>query len=113
MLLRLHWLVQSHVKSILVYWITSHASTRGNEEVDAATNTDLLRRITNISIPHGDFKNINDLLKCKWQPELGEAAQQIACKTLSAGSVPQVFRIIRLRVLARIQIGHSHLTHTF
>ena len=52
----------------------SYASIKVKEKAVAAAKADLLRRVTNISIPYGDFKkHINVLLKHKWQSQWSEA----------------------------------------
>ena len=44
------------------------------KKADAAVKAGLLRRVTNVIIPYGDFKkHINVLLKCKWQSQWDEA----------------------------------------
>ena len=46
---------------------------RGNEKADAAAKSALLRRVTNVPIPNGEFrKHINALLKRKWQSQWDE-----------------------------------------
>ena len=55
-------------KEYRFYWIPSHVGIRVDEKVDVVAKASLLRRVTNISIPYGDFKkHINDFFKCKWQ----------------------------------------------
>ena len=54
---RFNWLVQYQEKRILFYWIPSHVGIRGNEKADAAAKAGLSRRVTNVPIPYGDFKN--------------------------------------------------------
>ena len=79
------------LKRILFDLILSHVGIRGNEEVDAATKTGLLKRDTNVPIPFSDFKkHINVIMKCKWQSEWNEDS-----------------------VLVRIQIDHTHFSHSF
>ena len=59
---------------MLFHWVPSHVGIKGNEKADSAAKTGLLRRVTNIPIPHGDFKKrIHDLLKRRWQSQWFEA----------------------------------------
>ena len=69
----LHWLVQYQEKRILFYWIPSYVRIRGNEKADAAAKAGLLRRLTNVPIPYGDFKkHVSVLLKRKCQSQWDE-----------------------------------------
>ena len=71
---RLHWLVQYQEKRILFFWISSHVGIIINEKADTAAKAGLLRRVTNVPIPYGDFKkHINVLIKRKWQSQWDEA----------------------------------------
>ena len=68
-------------------------------------------------IPYGDFKkHINILLKRKWQSQWDEAANNKLHEiNPQLGLWPGGSRIIRREesVLARVRIGHTHLTHFF
>ena len=114
---RLHWLGQYQEKIILFYWIPSHVGIRGNEKADAAAQAGLLKRVTNVPIPYGDFKKrINVLLKRKWQSQWDEAVDNKLHEIHpQLGLWPGGSQIIRREesVLTRIQIGHTHLTHCF
>ena len=114
---RLNWLVQYQQKRILFYWIPSHVGIRGNEKADAAAKAGLSSRVANVPIPYGDFKkHINVLLKCKWQSQWDETANNKLHEIHpQLGLWPGGSRIIRREesVLARIRIGHTHLTHCF
>ena len=61
---------------------------------------------------HGDLKkHINDLLKWKWRSECDDAVNNKLHEIdPQLGVWPEGFRIIKQeeRVLARVQIGHSH-----
>ena len=74
-------------------------------------------RVANVSIPYGDFKkHINVLLKCKWQSQWdGTVNNKLHEIYPQLGLWPGGSRIIRREesVLARIRIGHTHLTHCF
>ena len=114
---RLNWLVHYQEKRILFYWIPSHVGIKGNEKADAAAKAGLSRRVANVPIPYGDFKkHINVLLKCKWQSQWDEAVNNKLHEIHpQLGLWPGGSRIIRREesVLARIRIGHTHLTHCF
>ena len=114
---RLNWLVHYQEKRILFYWIPSHVGIRGNEKADTAAKAGLSRRVTDVSIPYGDFKkHINSLLKRKWQAQWDETANNKLHEIHpQLGLWPGGSRIIRREesVLARIRIGHTHLTHCF
>ena len=66
-------------------------------------------------IPYGDLKkNINVLLKLKWQSQWDEAVNNKLHEIHpQLGLWPGGSRIIRHgeSVLTRIRIGHTHLTH--
>ena len=65
---RLHWLLQYQEKRILFYWVPSHVGIRGIEKTETAAKAGILRRVTNVLIPFGDFKNhINVPMKLRWQ----------------------------------------------
>ena len=109
--------IQYQDKRILFYWIPSHVGIIGNEKADTAAKAGLSKRVTNVPIPYGDFKkHINILLKRKWQSQWDEAANNKLHEIHpQLGLWPGGSRIIRREesVLARIRIGHTHLTHCF
>ena len=76
----------------------------------------LLRGVRNIPIPYGDFKkHIYDFLQRKWQSEWDEAVSNKLHEIFPQLALwPCGFSIIRREesVLGRIQIGHTHLTHS-
>lgn len=104
-------------KTIIMAWIPSHIGIKGNEEVDQLAKSALDLPPGNISVPHTDFKGtIKSFIKNKWQlfwdqqnfnklhslkPILGEWAP--SCRSSRREEM----------VLARIRIGHTHLTHSF
>ena len=82
-----------------------------------AAKVGLLTRATDVPIPFGNFKkHINAFLKSNWQSKWDEAINnKLHAIQPQLGFWPGGFRIIRCEeiVLARIQLGHSHLTHSF
>ena len=111
----LHWLVRCQEKRILFYWIPSHIGIKGNEKADSALKAGLLRRVTNVPISFGDFKkHIYVLMKHKWQAEWdGATNNKLHTIHPQLGLWLGGFRFVRPveGFLARIRIGHSHLTH--
>ena len=101
----------------MFYWIPSHVGIIGNEQADTAAKAGLSKRVTNVPIPYGDFrKHINALLKRKWKSQWNEAANNKLHEIHPRlGLWPGGSRIIRREesVLARVRIGHTHLTHCF
>ena len=88
-----------------------------NEKADAAAKAVLLRRVTNVPIPYGDFKeHINVLLKGKWQSQWDEGVNNKLHEIHPQfGFWPEGSQIISREesVLKRIRIGHTRLTHFF
>ena len=89
----------------------------GNEKADTAAKAGLSKIVANVPIPYGDFKkHINVLLKRKWQSQWDEVANNKLHEIYpQLGLLPGGSRIIRREesVLARVRIGHTHLTHCF
>ena len=85
--------------------------------MDAAAKAGLLRRITNIPIPHSDLKkHINVFLKHKWQSQWDEAVNNKLHEIHpQLGLWPGGFRITMREdsVIAGIRIGHTYLTQSF
>ena len=104
-------------EKILFNWIPSHVGIRGNDKADAAAKAGLSRRVTDVPIPYFDFKkHINVLLKRKWQTQWDETVNNKLHEIHpQLGLWPGGSRIIKREesVLARVPIGHTHLTHCF
>ena len=67
----------------------------------------LLRRVTNIPIPYGDFKkHINHSLKHKRQSQWDEAVNNMKFIIICGLEVLELLGV--RRVLTRIRIGHTH-----
>ena len=102
--------------SIILTWILSYIDIHGNERADKAgkKKAALLADISNIKIPHTDLKPIiNKFILKKWQKSWDNQTQNnlhhiqdMICKR------PTGYRRDRKVILSRLQIGHTHITHS-
>ena len=114
---RLHHLSTYLMKRIEFYWIPSHIGIRGNDEADAAAKSGLTNRVVDMPVPYGDFKRyINEFIKSKWQQRWDEAVNNKLHEirpNLDHRPSHSVNVRREERVLSRIRIGHSHITHCY
>ena len=55
-------------KSVVLAWVPSHVGIHGNEKIVTLAKEALQMDITNLHLPHTDYRpNINGYTKSKWQ----------------------------------------------
>ena len=107
----------STTHNIIYCWLPSHIGIAGNEKADHAAKQALSELPTDFTLPYSDFKPcITKYLFNKWQTSWNDAVQN-KLHTLKPvlGEWKHSCRTDRREevVLARLRIGHSHITHSF
>ena len=107
----------SSFKEIVVSWLPSHTNIRGNELADLEAKSALSLSITNLKIPHSDFKsNIHQYVmnKCQsvWEEQTGNKLHELKTDFNSKCSFLGYSRQIQTKI-TRCRIGHTRLTLLF
>ena len=107
----------SSCKEIVFCWLPSHTNIRGNELVDLEAKSALSLSITNLKIPHSDFKsNIHQYVmnKCQsvWEEQTGNKLHELKPDFNSKCSFLGYSRQIQTKI-TRCRIGHTRLTHSY
>ena len=106
----------SSFKEIVFCWLPSHTNIRGNELADLEAKA-LSLSITNLKIPHSDFKsNIHQYVmnKCQsvWEEQTGYKLHELKPDFNSKCSFLGYSRQIQTKI-TRCRIGHTRLTHAY
>jgi ribonuclease HI len=104
-------------KYVIFCWLPSHTGIKGNEEADAAAKAALQRPVSNIRIPHSDFKPyitnlMTDIWQNNWNKKVNNKLFEIK-PTLGRTCTPSMLTRRDEVVLCRARIGHTHLTHSY
>ena len=107
----------SSLKEIVFCWLPSHTNIRGNELADLEAKSALSLSITNLRIPHSDFKsNIHQYVmnKCQsvWEEQTGNKLHELKPDFNSKCSFLGYSRQIQTKI-TRCRIGHTRLTHSY
>ena len=107
----------SSFKEIVFCWLPSHTNIRGNELADLEANSALLLSITNLKIPHSDFKsNIHQYVmnKCQsvWEEQTGNKLHELKPDFNSKCSFLGYSRQNQTKI-TRCRIGHTRLTRAY
>ena len=102
--------------SVTICWIPSHVGIPGNELADEAAKQALEHeQIQHILQPHNDSKQaIRRHINTKWQAEWDEVRNDLhGVSPLLPHKYSAVLPRREERVLARLHIGHTRLTHSY
>ena len=107
----------SSFKEIVFCWLPSHTNIRGNELADLEAKSALSLSITNLKIPHSDFKsNIHQYVmnKCQsvWEEQTGNKLHELKPDFNSKCSFLGYSRQIKTKI-TRYRSGHTRLTLLF
>ena len=107
----------SSFKEIVFCWLPSHTNIRGNELADLEAKSALSLSITNLKIPHSDFKsNIHKYVmnKCQsvWAEQTGNKLHELKPDFNSKCTFLGYSRQIQTKI-TRCRIGHTRLTHAY
>ena len=107
----------SSFKEIVFCWLPSHTNIRGNEVADLEAKSALSLSITNLKIPHSDFKsNIHQYVmnKCQsvWEKQTENKLHELKPDFNSKCSFLGYSRQIQTKI-TRCRIGHTRLTHAY
>ena len=107
----------SSFKEIVFCWLPSHTNIRGNELADLEAKSALSLSITNLRIPHSDFKsNIHQYVmnKCQsvWAEQTGNKLHELKPDFNSKCTFLGYSRQIQTK-FTRCRIGHTRLTHAY
>ena len=106
-----------HLKEIVFCWLPSHTNNRGNELADLEAKSALSLSITNLKIPHSDFKsNIHQYVmnKCQsvWEEQTENKLHELKPDFKSKCSFLGYSRQNQTKITRR-RIGHTRLTHAY
>jgi kelch-like protein 2/3 len=105
-------------KMVVLIWCPAHVGIYGNERADSLAKAALsLDRIADFPVPASDLRfHIKRLIRNEWQKDWDtQVHNKLHSIQPTVGPWPSCLRESRREeiVLARIRIGHTHLTHGF
>ena len=98
----------SSFKEIVFCWLPSHTNIRANELVDLEAKSALSFSITNLKIPHSDFKKCQSV----WEKQTENKLHELKPDFNSKCAFLDYSRQIQTKI-TRCRIRHTRLTHAY
>jgi len=112
-LCRVHRLI-SYGYSVVFMWVPSHVGLAVNSAADSAAKDALLLPVSNLTVPHSDYKSLIRLQalrqwQLRWNCETENKLHSIEPRV----NVNNMLRLPRRDeiIIHRLRIGHTYLTH--
>ena len=102
--------------SINFIWIPSHIGITGNSLADSEAKAALQLPVTNLPVPYSDFKGlIKSYVDKRWQQSWDTEANNKLHGIQPLIHTQPIYSLPRRdeRLIHRLRIGHTHLTHSF
>ena len=111
----LHQLLSSDY-TITFIWVPSHIGIAGNTAADATAKSALSLRMSNVQVPHTDFKPlVSNYTHRRWQSSWNSETDN-KLRKIQPTIKPVIFRHLPRRdeiIIHRLRVGHTHLTHSY
>ena len=112
-------IIQDSQTNITICWTPAHTGIQGNETAEKLAKEAIsTENITNISLPRNDIQaNFKAIIKKQWQNEWNDTNLTNKLRNIKSkiGPFNSSFHKSRAweRVLARLRLGHTKLTHEY
>ena len=98
-------------------WVPSHVGLTGNSAADVAAKSGLSMRESNtVKVPHSDFEPLiwSHVMR-RWQTSWDAETENKLRKIVTQVGTMRKYSLSRRdeRIIHRLRIGHTHLTHSY